>query len=110
VLVLEKMRQAWTAALAVSILWASTLTFPIMGLGYCLTRVALDRIEHWRRGRDPLTTIACRARGLAPATVLASAGRCGRYTAGRGGARAHSGEIRRRYGSAGSATAARRAN
>ena len=53
VLVVEKMRQAWTGALAVSVLWASTLTFPIMGLVYCLTIVALDRIEHWRRGRDP---------------------------------------------------------
>jgi len=53
VLVVEKMRQAWTAALAVSVLWASTLTFPVMGLVYCLTIVALDRIEHWRRGKDP---------------------------------------------------------
>ncbi len=53
VLVLEKMRQAWTAALAVSVLWASTLTFPIMCLVYCLTIAALDGIEHWRRGRDP---------------------------------------------------------
>jgi len=53
VLVVEKMRQAWAVALAVPVLWASTLAFPVMGLVYCLTIVALDRIEHRRRGKDP---------------------------------------------------------
>jgi len=48
-LVIDKMRQALAATLAVPILWLSTAAFPIMGLVYCLTLVALDGIEHFVR-------------------------------------------------------------
>jgi hypothetical protein len=44
--VVDKMRHAFAAALAVPVLWASTLAYPLMGLMYCVTMVALDRIEH----------------------------------------------------------------
>ncbi len=42
----DKMRQAWAAVLAVPALWLSTVAFPIMGLVYCLAIFALDGIEH----------------------------------------------------------------
>ena len=53
----DKMRQALAAALAVPVLWVSTVTFGITGLVYCVAIVALDSIEHvvrrveaaWRR-------------------------------------------------------------
>jgi len=44
--VVDKMRHAFAAALAVPVLWASTLAYPLMGLMYCVTMVALDGIEH----------------------------------------------------------------
>jgi hypothetical protein len=44
--VVDKMRHALAAALAVPVLWASTVAFPLMGLVYCLAIVALDGIEH----------------------------------------------------------------
>jgi hypothetical protein len=44
--VVDKMRHALAAALAVPVLWASTVAFPVMGLVYCLAMVALDSIEH----------------------------------------------------------------
>ncbi len=40
------MRHALAAALAVPVLWASTLAYPLMGLTYCAAMVALDGIEH----------------------------------------------------------------
>jgi len=51
------MRQALASALAVSVLWVSTVAFPIMALAYCVAIVALDSIEYvvrrveaaWRR-------------------------------------------------------------
>ena len=48
----DKMRQALAAALAVPVLWMSTVAFPIMGLVYCLAIFALDRIEHVGRGKN----------------------------------------------------------
>ncbi len=42
----DKMRHALAAALAVPVLWASTLAYPLMGLTYCAAMVALDGIEH----------------------------------------------------------------
>ena len=42
----DKMRHALAAALAVPVLWASTLAYPLMGLTYCVAMVALDGIEH----------------------------------------------------------------
>ena len=42
----DKMRHALAAALAVPVLWASTLAYPLMGLKYCVAMVALDGIEH----------------------------------------------------------------
>ena len=42
----DKMRHALAAALAVPVLWASTLAYPLMGLTYCVAMVALDSIEH----------------------------------------------------------------
>lgn len=53
----DKMRQAFAWALAISALWVSTVTVPIMGLGYWLASVVLDTIVHvarrlegsWRR-------------------------------------------------------------
>ena len=47
------MRQALAAALAVPVLWMSTVAFPIMGLVYWLAIFALDRIEYVGRGKDP---------------------------------------------------------
>jgi hypothetical protein len=44
--VIDKMRQALAATLAVPILWVSTVVFPITGLVYCLAIVALDGVEH----------------------------------------------------------------
>jgi len=44
-LVVDKMRHALAAALAVPVLWASTLAYPLMGLTYCVAMVALDGIE-----------------------------------------------------------------
>src|SRR2546422_6863496 len=44
--VVDKMRHALAAALAVPALWASTLAYPLMGLTYCVAIVALDGIEH----------------------------------------------------------------
>jgi len=46
VLVVDKMRHALAAILAVPALWVSTVAFPITGLVYCLAIVALDGIEH----------------------------------------------------------------
>ena len=43
---IDKVRQALAAALAVPQLWVSTAAFPIMGLVYCVAIVALDGIEH----------------------------------------------------------------
>src|SRR5207244_13127471 len=52
--VVDKMRHALAAALAVPVLWASTLAYPLMGLKYCVAMVALDGIEHVvRRLTDP---------------------------------------------------------
>jgi hypothetical protein len=45
-LVIDKMRQALAATLAVPVLWVSTVVFPITGLVYCLAIVALDGVEH----------------------------------------------------------------
>ena len=45
-LVVDRMRHALAAVLAVPVLWASTVAFPLMGLVYCLAIVALDGIEH----------------------------------------------------------------
>jgi hypothetical protein len=44
--VVDKMRHALAAILAVPALWVSTVAFPITGLVYCLAIVALDGIEH----------------------------------------------------------------
>ena len=52
-LVVGRMRQALAAALAVPVLWMSTVAFPIMGLVYWLAIFALDRIEYVGRGKDP---------------------------------------------------------
>ena len=41
----DKMRHALAAALAVPVLWVSTVTFGIMGVVYCLAIVALASIE-----------------------------------------------------------------
>ena len=43
---IDKMRQALAATLAVPILWLSTVVFPITALVYCLAIVALDGVEH----------------------------------------------------------------
>jgi hypothetical protein len=59
--VVDKMRHVLAAALAVPVLWVSTVAFPIMGLVYCLAIVALDGMEHVvrrlaavrRRDEDP---------------------------------------------------------
>ena len=45
----DKMRQALAAAIAVPALWASTVAFPITGLVYCAAIVALDGIERVAR-------------------------------------------------------------
>jgi len=43
--VVDKMRHALAAALAVPVLWVSTVTFGIMGVVYSLAIVALASIE-----------------------------------------------------------------
>ncbi len=48
----DRMRHALAAVLAVPVLWMSTMAFPIMGLVCCLAIFALDRIEHVGRGKD----------------------------------------------------------
>ncbi len=45
----DKMRHALAAALAVPALWVSTVAFPITGLLYCAAIVALDGIERIAR-------------------------------------------------------------
>lgn len=45
----DKMRHALAAALAVPALWVSTVAFPITGLLYCAAIVALDGIERVAR-------------------------------------------------------------
>src|SRR5882724_3190272 len=57
--VVDKMRQALAAALAVPALWVSTVAFPITGLLYCAAIVALDGIELVARR----LTVAPRSRG-----------------------------------------------
>jgi hypothetical protein len=47
--VVDKMRHALAAALAVPALWVSTVAFPITGLLYCAAIVALDSIERVAR-------------------------------------------------------------
>ncbi|PYO96714.1 MAG: hypothetical protein DMD60_09305 [Gemmatimonadetes bacterium] len=50
---IDKMRQAVAATLAVPVLWVSTAAFPIMGLVYCMALVALDGIEQFVRRLHP---------------------------------------------------------
>src|SRR6266581_1180237 len=54
-LVVDRIRHAFGWALAVPVLWVSTLVYPVMGLAYVLALGAIDTVGHvarrWRAHR-----------------------------------------------------------